>query len=77
MADRRAGKIPQAPSPGGSRQPHARKANGRWRAKLPALASTRDSRLLRGLFTAHWDLARYSPQTSILEVRAAFIRVWL
>jgi hypothetical protein len=33
MTDRRAGKIPHVPSPGGNRQPRARNANGRWRAK--------------------------------------------
>jgi hypothetical protein len=33
MTDRRAGRIPHVPSPGGSRQPRARTANGQWRRK--------------------------------------------
>jgi hypothetical protein len=33
MTDRRAGKVPHVPSPGGSRQPRARNGDGRWRAK--------------------------------------------
>lgn len=33
ITDRRAGKIPHVPSPGGGKQPRARTASGRWRAK--------------------------------------------
>lgn len=33
MADRRAGRVPHVPSPGGGKQPRARNKDGAWRAK--------------------------------------------
>ncbi|HEV2370739.1 MAG TPA: hypothetical protein VGS19_01105 [Streptosporangiaceae bacterium] len=33
MADRRAGRIPHVPSPGGGKQPRSRNRNGQWRPK--------------------------------------------
>lgn len=33
MADRRAGRIPHVPSPGGGRQPRARTQSGAWLRK--------------------------------------------
>lgn len=42
MTDRRAGKVPHVPSPGGSRQPRARNANGRWRAKRSDVGKARN-----------------------------------
>ena len=54
MTDRRAGKVPHVPSPGGNRQPRARNANGRWRAKRSDAGKLRGKAapggLLRRLF---------------------------
>lgn len=33
MADRRAGRVPHVPSPGGGKQPRARNKNAQWRTK--------------------------------------------
>jgi hypothetical protein len=49
MTDRRAGKVPHVPSPGGSRQPRARNNNGRWRAKRSDAGKSRGDKP-RGLF---------------------------
>ena len=33
MADRRAGRVPHVPSPGGGKQPRSRNNDGSWRKK--------------------------------------------
>lgn len=43
MADRRAGRIPHVPSPGGGKQPRARTQSGRWRAKRSDAGKPRGS----------------------------------
>jgi hypothetical protein len=50
MTDRRAGKIPHVPSPGGSKQPRARSGNGRWRAKRSDAGKSRGKASKGGLF---------------------------
>jgi len=50
MTDRRAGKIPHVPSPGGSKQPRARNSNGRWRAKRSDAGKSRGKASKSGLF---------------------------
>jgi hypothetical protein len=44
MTDRRAGRIPHVPSPGGSKQPRARNKNGQWRAKRSDAGKTRSGK---------------------------------
>jgi uncharacterized protein YegP (UPF0339 family) len=36
MADRRAGRVPHVPSPGGGKEPRARNQDGRWRFTIVA-----------------------------------------
>ena len=50
MTDRRAGKVPHVPSPGGSKQPRARNSNGRWRAKRSDARKPRRKASKSGLF---------------------------
>jgi len=50
MTDRRAGRVPHVPSPGGSKQPRARNKNGQWRAKRSDTGKTR-GRKSGGLFS--------------------------
>jgi hypothetical protein len=50
MTDRRAGRVPHVPSPGGSKQPRARNKNARWRAKRSDAGKTR-SRKSGGLLS--------------------------
>lgn len=49
MADRRAGRVPHVPSPGGGRQPRARNKNAQWRAKRSDAGKKRGPKP-RGLF---------------------------
>jgi hypothetical protein len=44
MADRRAGRIPHVPSPGGGKQPRARNINGQWRRKRSDSGKQKGSR---------------------------------
>ena len=44
MADRRAGRVPHVPSPGGGRQPRARTQNGQWRRKRSDAGKSKGSR---------------------------------
>lgn len=44
MTDRRAGKVPHVPSPGGSKQPRARRRDGAWRKKRSDAGKTRTSK---------------------------------
>ena len=41
MADRRLGRGPYVPSPGGGKEPRSRTKSGRWRAKRSDAGSTR------------------------------------
>jgi hypothetical protein len=50
MADRRAGRVPHVPSPGGGRQPRARNNNAQWRAKRSDAGKKRSPKQ-RGLFS--------------------------
>lgn len=49
MTDRRAGKVPHVPSPGGSKQPRARNQNGQWRAKRSDSGKTKQGSKSKGL----------------------------
>ena len=44
MADRRAGRVPHVPSPGGGRQPRARTQGGQWRRKRSDAGKRKGSR---------------------------------
>jgi hypothetical protein len=44
MADRRAGRVPHVPSPGGSKQPRTRTKSGQWRAKRSDAGKKRGSK---------------------------------
>jgi hypothetical protein len=49
MTDRRAGRVPHVPSPGGSKQPRARNKDGAWRVKRSDAGKKRTQKS-RGLF---------------------------
>jgi hypothetical protein len=49
MTDRRAGRIPHVPSPGGGKQPRARNQGGEWRRKRSDAGKKRGSKS-KGIF---------------------------
>ena len=44
MADRRAGRVPHVPSPGGGKQPRSRNKDGSWRKKRSDAGKRRGKR---------------------------------